>query len=132
MAATDERLTELPKPPSPDVLSEVLFLLSTFSKSLGNYLEGTTRADGLLQSIRPVCDAFRKAIRATEPDFRPYKRSLVKRNPSAHKFVPPSFLSNEGYTFAPESDNRAIFIDDVMDRAREYVSILFLSLVATF
>ncbi|KAI1783118.1 P-loop containing nucleoside triphosphate hydrolase protein [Ganoderma leucocontextum] len=119
LAATDERLTELPKPPSSDVLSEVLFLLSIFSKSLGKYLEGTTKADGLLQSIRPAYDTFRKAIRATEPDFRPYKRSLVRRNPDAHKFVPPPFLANEGYTFMPENDNRAVFIDDVMDRAKE-------------
>lgn len=111
-------------------MSEVLFLLSTFSKSLGKYLEGTTKADGLLQSIRPACDTFRKAVRATEPDFRPYKRSLAMHNPSAHKFVPASFLSNEGYTFTPENDGRAIFIDDVMDRAREYVSTM-ISIIAT-
>ncbi|TBU52257.1 P-loop containing nucleoside triphosphate hydrolase protein [Dichomitus squalens] len=119
LSATDERLTQLPKPPSSDVLSEVLFLLSTFSKSLGRYLEGTTKADGLLQSIRPPCDTFRKAIRATEPDFRPYEHTLPRQNPHAHKFVAAAFLENEGYTYIPENDSRAIFIDDVMKRAHE-------------
>ena len=119
LAATDEKLTQLPKPPSTDSLSEVLYLLSTFTRVLGKYLDGTPYADGLLQSIRPACDTFRKAIRATEPDFRPYDRKMAASNPEVHTFIVPSFVSNEGIPFVPLDDKRAIYIDDVMRRARE-------------
>ncbi|KAI9063947.1 hypothetical protein FKP32DRAFT_1603293 [Trametes sanguinea] len=95
LTTTDELLNKLPKPPSSDALSEVLHLLSTFSKGLANFLEGTPNADGLLQSIRPACDAFQKAIRATEPDFRPYDSHAAQRDPDAHKYVVPAFLQNE-------------------------------------
>ena len=111
-------MAELPKPPSADPLSEVLSLISNFSKSLGKYLEGTPNADGLLQSIRPSSVAFRDAIRATEPDFRPYERIVASRNPEAHKFVAPEFLANNGGpAYTPTDNSHAIFIDDVKKRA---------------
>ncbi|KAI1783496.1 P-loop containing nucleoside triphosphate hydrolase protein [Ganoderma leucocontextum] len=127
LAEVDKRLAKLPKPPSADPLSEVLSLLSDFSKSLGKYLEGTPKADGLLQSIRPSSDAFRDAIRATEPDFRPYERIVASRHPEAHKFVAPSFLSHEGPAYTPADDSRAIFVDDVKKRADQYVLLAVLS-----
>ena len=116
---TDEKLTHLPKPPSTDALSEVLHLVSTFSKALSKHLEGTPYADGLHQTVRPACNEFRRAIRATEPDFRPYDRKLASDNPSAHGFVAPSFISNEGIPYIPPDDGHSIFIDDVMKRAKE-------------
>ena len=81
--------------------------------------EGAGNSDGLLQQIEPACFHFQKAIRATEPDFRPYSRLMAARNPDIHNFVTPSFLSNEGAPYFPEDDSRAIYLDDVMKRARE-------------
>ncbi|KAM5545240.1 hypothetical protein V8D89_001351 [Ganoderma adspersum] len=117
LAEVDKKLAELPKPPSTDPLSEVLSLISDFSQCLGKYLEGTPNADGLIQSIRLSSDAFRKAIQATEPDFRPYERIVATRHPEIHKFVKPSFLLNDGPLYTPVDDSRAIFIDDVKKRA---------------
>ncbi|KAI0753564.1 P-loop containing nucleoside triphosphate hydrolase protein [Daedaleopsis nitida] len=119
LAATDEKLAKLPKPPSPDALSEVLYHISEFSKLLSKHVEGTPNADGLLQTIEPACHRFLKAIRATEPDFRPYTRQIAASNPQIHKFLPPSFLSNEGGSITPEDDSHAIYLDDVTKRARE-------------
>lgn len=120
LSATDENLNKLPKPPSTDALSEVLHLLSTFSKGLAHFLEGTPNPDGLLQSIRPACDTFRQAIRATEPDFRPYERQAAARNPDAYNYIVPEFLKNEEETvYRPQDDTKAIYIDDVMNRARQ-------------
>ncbi len=124
LADVDKKLAELPKPPSADPLSEVLSLISDFAKSLGKYLEGTPNADGLIQSIRHSSGTFRKAIRATEPDFRPYERSIALQLPEAHIFVAPSFLSNEGPAYTPADNSRAIFIDDVKKRADQYVLLL--------
>lgn len=120
LSATDENLNKLPKPPSTDALSEVLHLLSTFSKGLAHFLEGTPDPEGLLQSIRPACDAFRQAVRATEPDFRPYERQAAARNPDAYSYVVPEFLKNEEENvYRPQDDTKAIYIDDVMNRARQ-------------
>ena len=121
LTEVDKKLAELPKPPSTDPLSEVLSLISDFSQSLGKYLEGTPNADGLIQSIRPSSDAFRKAIQETEPDFRPYERIIATRHPEVHRFVKPSFLLNDGPLHTPVDDSRAIFIDDVKKRADQYV-----------
>ncbi|KAI8978167.1 P-loop containing nucleoside triphosphate hydrolase protein [Trametes punicea] len=122
LGTTDEELNKLPKPPSNDALSEVLHLLSTFGKGLAQLLEGTPDVDGLLQSIRPACDDFRQAIRGTEPDFRPYERQLAIRDPEAHKYVSPAFLLHEELPYVPQDDSRAIFIDDVMSRARQAIT----------
>ncbi|KAH9925885.1 P-loop containing nucleoside triphosphate hydrolase protein [Epithele typhae] len=119
LADTHTKLLQLPKPPSADPLSEVLFMLSTFTKALGKYIEGTPSADGLLQSIRPACDTFCQAIRATEPDFRPYDRAFASSHEDDHKFVVAEFISNEGSPFSPPDNSRAIFLDDVMKRANE-------------
>ncbi|KAI0364813.1 hypothetical protein BV20DRAFT_1029061 [Pilatotrama ljubarskyi] len=122
MTVTDEQLNKLPKPPSSDALSEVLHLLSTFSKSLARYLEGTPDADGLLQSIIPAWETFHQVIRSTEPDFRPYERHIAARHPDVHKYVSPKFLLNEEMPYSPSDDSRAIFIDDVMARARQSIT----------
>ncbi|KAI0359461.1 hypothetical protein OH77DRAFT_1419958 [Trametes cingulata] len=122
LTITDEQLNKLPRPPSNDPLSEVLHLLSTFSRGLGRYLEGTADPEGLMQSIAPACEAFRHAIRSTEPDFRPYERQIAIRHPEVHKYVSPKFLLNEEIPYTPSDDTRAIFIDDVMNRARQAIT----------
>jgi hypothetical protein len=84
-------LAELPKAPSGDPFSEVLNLLSGFLRDLERHLEGIPEKDGLLQAVGPSYLEFKKAIRATAPEFLPYERiragSLVPRKPQ--------FLDNE-------------------------------------
>ncbi|KAI0657630.1 P-loop containing nucleoside triphosphate hydrolase protein [Cubamyces menziesii] len=123
LGTTDAHLEKLPKPPSSDALSEVLHLISTFCKGLSQLLEGAPEKDGLLQSIRPVHEAFHEAIRSTEPDFRPYERQFAERNPGEHKYIYPPFLaSEESAPYKPKDNSHAIFIDEVMDRARQAIT----------
>ncbi|KAJ8454305.1 hypothetical protein ONZ51_g13104 [Trametes cubensis] len=123
LGTTDAQLEKLPKPPSSDALSEVLHLISTFCKGLSQLLEGAPEKDGLLQSIRPVHEAFHEAIRSTEPDFRPYERQFAERNPGEHKYIYPPFLaSEESAPYKPKDNSHAIFIDEVMDRARQAIT----------
>ncbi|KAJ7889632.1 P-loop containing nucleoside triphosphate hydrolase protein [Mycena leptocephala] len=70
---TRANLAQLPKPPSSDPVGEIAALLHGFVGELYKILEGVPRADGLLQIIRPAQEQFRRAIRTTAPDFRPFE-----------------------------------------------------------
>ncbi|KAJ7107935.1 hypothetical protein C8R44DRAFT_986987 [Mycena epipterygia] len=87
-------LQQLPKPPSSDPVSEIATLLHIFVGKLHKILEGVPRANGLLQVIRPAQERFRRDIRNTAPDFRPFEESL-EQLPFYPEFLDPSFLSNE-------------------------------------
>ncbi|KAI0667025.1 hypothetical protein C8Q78DRAFT_1082541 [Trametes maxima] len=47
---------------------------------------------------------------------------VALRDPDGHKYVAPKFLLTEDTPFEPKDDSKAIFIDDVMNRAREAVT----------
>ena len=68
---TEEGLRHLPKPPSQDAIGEIIHLVADFVRDLGVCMEGTPDQGGLLQALRPHQDAFKGAILATAPDFRP-------------------------------------------------------------
>ncbi|CCM06033.1 uncharacterized protein FIBRA_08279 [Fibroporia radiculosa] len=119
LKATDDRLLGLPRAPSlADAVNEVYNLVSKFTDGLSAYLEGTPEGDGLLQSLRPSHDKFRKVIRSTAPDFRPYERNVDV----ADDFVAPNILIDEEPHFKPEDDRNAIFVDEVMTRAQEAIT----------
>ncbi|KAL6299310.1 P-loop containing nucleoside triphosphate hydrolase protein [Sparassis latifolia] len=119
---TENNLRQLPKPPSSDALGEVFNLLTQFSGSLAEYLEGTPEPDGLLQSIRPIKEVFRQDILATAPDFRPYGRLPLPNEPQDNRrFIAPEFLSHET-VFVPSDDANAVYIDDVMERANQSIT----------
>lgn len=97
--------------------------------------------DGLLQAIRPAQEKFRRAIRITAPDFRPYERKFQGTR-HLRRFT---FLqSEEGEEWdegSAESDaespfdtafsdlkirkgrlsNKRIYIDEVLKRAQQSV-----------
>ncbi|KAJ7769899.1 P-loop containing nucleoside triphosphate hydrolase protein [Mycena metata] len=114
---TRSALNQLPRPPSSDPVGEVAGLLHLFIGELDKALEGVPHNEGLLQVIRPAQERFRREIRKTAPDFRPFKQSSMPES-----FVDPPFLSNEDDhdTLADEElkvGSPPIFIDTVMDRA---------------
>jgi len=87
---TEEKISKLPRAPSNDPLGEVLQALNVFSRELSRRLEGTPDEHGLLQTIRPHQQAFRRAIRNTAPNFAPWeKKKAGKKTPKA------SFLQDE-------------------------------------
>jgi hypothetical protein len=114
---TEKSLQELPRPPSADPMSETVRLVAAFTRDLAQLVEGTPEGDGLLQKIRPHQYAFRKAIRATAPDFRPYNSNAKGET----ELQPPTFLSHEEQTHQVSSDADAIYIDYVMDLAHKCV-----------
>ncbi|KAJ7128249.1 P-loop containing nucleoside triphosphate hydrolase protein [Mycena filopes] len=118
-------LQQLPKPPSSDPVGEVAGLLHVFIAELDKILEGIPRAEGLLQVIRPAQERFRREIRGTAPDFRPFEAPLAGQAPF---FPDPAFLANEdGYVVVDCLPDDApamsmvppppIFINEVMNRA---------------
>ncbi|KAI0782967.1 P-loop containing nucleoside triphosphate hydrolase protein [Abortiporus biennis] len=133
---TEDSLRQIPKPPSSDALGEILHLLSNFSRDLSTHLEGTPDEKGLLQTIRPAQEAFKRAIRETAPDFRPYERpsrtsledssdesdSGDGSNSDSRAVQPPSFLSSEEAPVISRNDNNAIFVDEVMKRAQDAIT----------
>ncbi|KAJ7648288.1 P-loop containing nucleoside triphosphate hydrolase protein [Mycena polygramma] len=115
-------LQQLPKPPSSDPVGEVAGLLHSFVGELDRILGGVPRADGLLQAIRPAQERFRREIRDTAPDFRPFE---APADPNDIKtFRKPSFLFKEDGEDSSNTSEQScamkshpIFIDAVLNRA---------------
>ncbi|KAF4621477.1 hypothetical protein D9613_001040 [Agrocybe pediades] len=141
--ATQALLSQLPPAPSSDPRSEISTLLHVFTNDLMHHIQGVADSDdasssfgsgvGLIQAIHPAQERFRKAIRDTAPNFRPFMRADAGK-----KHLPrASFLrSEEGYDEeasgsedddlltlsigTPKRKSRSkdvIYIDDVLDRA---------------
>lgn len=87
---TEAKIRKLPRAPSGDPVGEVFHVLNAFSRDLFSRLEGTPEEDGILQTIRPYQQAFKRAIRNTAPNFVPWeKKKKGKELPKAQ------FLQNE-------------------------------------
>lgn len=106
---TELRLHKLPKPPSDNPVGEIIEMVSSFSRSLSAFVDGTPDERGIHQTIRPLHMKFRGAIKDAAPDFRPYKSG------ERMQYEPPTFLAAE----KPElgSDDGAIYVDQVMNTA---------------
>ena len=107
---TELGLRNLPKPPPENPVAEVIEMISSFSRSLSTYVEGTPDEQGIHQTIRPLHMKFSKAIRDTAPDFRPYEAG------GARPFEPPCFLTAEETELG--ADEGAIYMDQVMKMAQ--------------
>lgn len=90
---TRRLLSTLPKAPSSDPLNEICTLIHSFTIDLGRHVEGVPNHDGLLQTIRPLQEKFRKSIRMTAPNFRPFESSLKEKRHLGRA----SFLANEEF-----------------------------------
>jgi hypothetical protein len=127
-------------------------LIHSFTVDLARHIEGIPDHDGLLQTIRPAQEKFRKSIRMTAPNFRPFESSLKEQRHLSRA----SFLANEETEdeVGEASDNedksqgdlrhgqkrkkpqalvvksRKIYIDEVMEKAQQYVSHLY-SVIST-
>ena len=92
-------------------------LIGIFIRDLERQLEGTPDEGGLLQSIHPMQVKFKKSIRNTAPEFKPFERKFA----SAKSLPKPDFLDNEEESsdIMPTSDN-SIYVDEVFTRAATY------------
>jgi len=62
-----------------------------FGNALLSHVRGVPDTDGLIQSIRPAQHRFRKAIRSTAPNFRPFERKYSRTRHLSR----PDFLNQE-------------------------------------
>ncbi|KAJ7651398.1 hypothetical protein FB45DRAFT_1079214, partial [Roridomyces roridus] len=118
---TKSELAKLPKPASKDPVGEVAGMLHGFATALDRLIDGIPHAGGLLQVIRPAQERFRREIRGTAPDFRPFEQD-DERTGVETSFSYPQFLGNEEREVNGDGDALAvsapIYIDQVMERAR--------------
>jgi hypothetical protein len=134
-----ELLDSLPKPPSDDPRGEISSLLHTFTSNLAQEIRGVPDEDGLLQAIRPAQETFRRAIRMSAPNFRPFekkfggtrhlgKATFLHREEGEEWNEGSESESNAEPYFEPDppisikrkgSSSKVIYIDQVMERARQ-------------
>ncbi|KAF8839962.1 hypothetical protein BDN67DRAFT_1011889, partial [Paxillus ammoniavirescens] len=126
---TEAELRALPRAPSGDPVGEVLHVLSSFIRDLSRRLEGTPEEDGLLQTIRPHQEAFKRAIRETAPDFVPWEKTQRGRVLPKARFLANEEEDDEDSTsdcdeeYVDEGDDDdddmdKIYIDEVFKRAQ--------------
>jgi hypothetical protein len=125
---TRELLSGLPPPPTSDPRSEILTLLHKFSQDLAQQIEGVPDGihdadeQGLIQAIRPVQEKFKRAIRATAPNFSPLEKSVSAKNWERPDFAPSLLVWEEGAENTAVTKAPPIFVDEVLERARRYAS----------
>ncbi|PBK85320.1 hypothetical protein ARMGADRAFT_1169624 [Armillaria gallica] len=113
---TLDQLVKLPKEPSKNPLHEISALLSAFTVDVSKHVEGIPDEEGILQMIRPAQEQFKRDIRGTVPQFRPFERRLA----GSEMLSTPSFLSNEEDEVMEEGDDddhACIYVDEVYTRA---------------
>ena len=74
ISRTREQIELLPKPPWQNALNEVAKLIKDFDADVRRHIEGVPYKEGIIQRIRNPQGKFRRAIRATAPDFQPFNR----------------------------------------------------------
>ena len=96
--ATRALLDQLPRPPTSDPRSELSTLLHQFANDLLSHVQGVPAGTdssfglvGLIQSIRPAQERFKRTIRDTAPKFKPFKRSHGANRQLSY----PDFLRSE-------------------------------------
>ena len=126
---TKRDLDDLPPPPSSTPLSEVLRLITDFTREVERQGEGIPGRDSLLHQVKQPQDEFRIAIRKTAPCFVPRFRKrpasegprhlvlMETLEPPDHHTRPP-FLEGEEDSYEIGLNNgKKIFIDDVLQSA---------------
>lgn len=122
MHRTMQQLAKLPKDLSSNPLQEITTVLSEFSKDVSRHIKGVPQEGGLWQRIHLAQEKFKRDIRDTGPDFRPYERKH-----DGQGYSRPSFLVNEEKDESrneaeprgtrPGSTPSPIYVDDVRTRA---------------
>ncbi|KAF9047683.1 P-loop containing nucleoside triphosphate hydrolase protein [Panaeolus papilionaceus] len=110
IARTQALISKLPREPAADPRSAICTLLHEYTIDLAHHVEGVPDdpdADeetgfGLIQAIRPTQERFRRAIRETAPNFRPFER----KHASSRHLGTASFLeSEEGFKVDGEASD---------------------------
>lgn len=110
---TESHIEKLPMPPFEDAQSEIMMLISDFSRELASYVEGTPDPDGIHQAIRPLNNEFAVEIRRTAQTFSPFERG------SGEHYLHPSFHPVEEQEADSGGNNGVIYVDEVKEMAEQ-------------
>lgn len=128
-------LEDLPPPPSSTPISDVLRLITDFTRDVEKQGEGIPGRDGLLHQVKQPQDEFRIAIRGTAPCFVPQFRNRLASDlvgpmlhpvqpvlsqpvqPARARVRPPFLVGEEDSNEIGLNDGKKIFIDDVLETA---------------
>ncbi|KAH9474808.1 Interferon-induced GTP-binding protein Mx2 [Psilocybe cubensis] len=127
IASTRELLSRLAPPPSTDPRSEILTLLHMFVQDVSQSVKGVSEGfglgapSGLIQSITPEQENFKRAIRATAPEFWPFETRVLNG-----KLPPADFLhgeeqedTREGFASSKAVASPKICLDEVNERIKK-------------
>jgi hypothetical protein len=109
-------LSHLPKEPSSNPQLDVATILHGFTKDLALHIEGIPEKNGIIQLLRSYQSVFRRSIRQTAPDFRPYKKESTNKPTFPSSF---DFLKSEDDEPLLTFNSKPIYVDEVMQRAEE-------------
>ncbi|TFK21928.1 hypothetical protein FA15DRAFT_597001 [Coprinopsis marcescibilis] len=118
--AVQDAINALPPPPSSNPFNEIVTRMHRFTSDVGKHvLEGmpSNSSKGLFQCIRFDHMKFRKAIRDTAPEFRPYE----KRYAGMRQYTEPTFLGHEEEVevVREETVQEVIFREETVDEVSE-------------
>lgn len=113
----NDDISTLPDPPSSEPMVEIMKRIGDFVRSIEHIVAGSPDENGLIQALHEPREQFKREIRQTAPNFRPLEQP--KGLNLASVLPQPSFLSNEESESEWQQINagRAIYIDEVMNRA---------------
>lgn len=111
---TAHELSRLPNPPSSEPVGEMLRLINSFVRSIEHLVDGVPDENGLIQTLRGPQMDFKKTIRGTAPDLRPFTTPTISEIPIIPP--PPKFLVDEDAEWQDQLNdgNGVIYIDEVM------------------
>ncbi|KAF8504671.1 P-loop containing nucleoside triphosphate hydrolase protein [Russula emetica] len=113
----NDDISGLPDPPSSEPMVEIMKRIGDFVRSIEHIVAGAPDENGFIQALLTPRERFKKGIRETAPDFRPFEQP---RDVNAAPVLPqPRFLSNEEAEseWQPNDAGRMIFVDEVMNKA---------------
>ncbi|VDC00608.1 unnamed protein product [Peniophora sp. CBMAI 1063] len=118
LAKTQASLKDLPPPPSSEEpVSEIVRMVSEFTREADSQTQGVPEADGLLQQMSGAEEVFQTDIRLTVPNYKPWRSDDQQR----------SYMPSFDFLLHEEEHLRAgrgpsIFVDQVMRDARSAVT----------
>lgn len=93
----------MPEAPSDDPAGALIAILVDFGREVTRNVDGVPGAGGLIQQLRVQYLKFRKAVRQTAPNFRPFKRKgsdTEENNLPDIKFLPEEIVpSTKGIVY---------------------------------
>ncbi|KXN93011.1 Interferon-induced GTP-binding protein Mx [Leucoagaricus sp. SymC.cos] len=114
---TRRQIGLLPKPPPQNSLNEVAKLIKDFDADLRRHIGGVPYKEGIVQQIRVPCKQFRRAVRDSAPEFRPFDRSADRETIFPDSATGPVAERRVGYSTSPSRSTKTKW-DDVQATRR--------------